>query len=150
MATTACTTTVSPSPRRYRKKSTNSEGAGTIALREIHKYPKSTELIIRKLPFQRLVREIALDFKTVLKFQPQAVLALQVTAEGYLLGLLEDTTTLHRWPLQREGQLGCGQVLDALPQEECESVLLASSTNDCFFDLCCSHLFALSTSLTYP
>ena len=146
MATTACTTTVSPSPRRYRKKSTNSEGAGTptatkkphryrpgtIALREIHKYQKSTELLIRKLPFQRLVREIALDFKTVLKFQPQAVLALQVTAEAYLVGLLEDTTTLHRWPLQREGQLGCGQELGALPQEECESVLLASSTNECF------------------
>ena len=73
MATTACTTTVSPSPRRYRKKSTNSEGAGTIALRETHKYPKSTELIIRKLPFQRLMREIALDFETVLEFQPQGV-----------------------------------------------------------------------------
>ncbi|THU60034.1 hypothetical protein C4D60_Mb07t08370 [Musa balbisiana] len=36
---------------------------GTVALREIRKYQKSTELLIRKLPFQRLVREIAQDFK---------------------------------------------------------------------------------------
>ena len=38
--------------------------AGTVALREIRRYQKSTELLIRKLPFQRLVREIAQDFKT--------------------------------------------------------------------------------------
>jgi histone H3 len=43
-------------PHRYRP--------GTVALREIRKYQKSTELLIRKLPFQRLVREIAQDFKT--------------------------------------------------------------------------------------
>lgn len=36
---------------------------GTVALREIRRYQKSTELLIRKLPFQRLVREIAHDFK---------------------------------------------------------------------------------------
>jgi histone H3 len=42
---------------------------GTVALREIRKYQKSTELLIRKLPFQRLVREIAQDFKTDLRFQ---------------------------------------------------------------------------------
>jgi histone H3 len=36
---------------------------GTVALREIRKYQKSTDLLIRKLPFQRLVREIAQDFK---------------------------------------------------------------------------------------
>ncbi|KAK8274162.1 hypothetical protein V6Z12_D10G055800 [Gossypium hirsutum] len=40
---------------------------GTVALREIRKYQKSTELLIRKLPFQRLVREIAQDFKTDLR-----------------------------------------------------------------------------------
>merc|ERR1711933_75118 len=48
-------------PHRYRP--------GTVALREIRKYQKSTELLIRKLPFQRLVREIAQDFKTDLRFQ---------------------------------------------------------------------------------
>ena len=39
---------------------------GTVALREIRRYQKSTELLIRKLPFQRLVREIAQDFKVSL------------------------------------------------------------------------------------
>jgi histone H3 len=52
---------------------------------------KSTELLIRKLPFQRLVREIAQDFKTDLRFQSSAVLALQEAAEAYLVGLFEDT-----------------------------------------------------------
>ena len=55
------------------------------------KYQKSTELLIRKLPFQRLVREIAQDFKTDLRFQSSAVLALQEASEAYLVGLFEDT-----------------------------------------------------------
>jgi histone H3 len=70
-------------PHRYRP--------GTVALREIRKYQKSTELLIRKLPFQRLVREIAQDYKTDLRFQSSAVLALQEAAEAYLVGLFEDT-----------------------------------------------------------
>ncbi|KAE8619713.1 hypothetical protein XENTR_v10009936 [Xenopus tropicalis] len=45
---------------------------------------KSTELLIRKLPFQRLVREIAQDFKTDLRFQSSAVMALQEASEAYL------------------------------------------------------------------
>lgn len=57
-------------PHRYRP--------GTVALREIRRYQKSTELLIRKLPFQRLVREIAQDFKTDLRFQSAAIGALQV------------------------------------------------------------------------
>ncbi|PKU70067.1 Histone H3.2 [Dendrobium catenatum] len=64
---------------------------GTVALREIRKYQKSTELLIRKLPFQRLVREIAQDFKTDLRFQSSAVAALQEASEAYLVGLFEDT-----------------------------------------------------------
>ena len=58
---------------------------------EIRRYQKSTELLIRKLPFQRLVREIAQDFKTDLRFQSLAVLALQEACEAYLVGLFEDT-----------------------------------------------------------
>merc|ERR1712146_725328 len=50
---------------------------GTVSLREIRRFQKSTELLIRKLPFQRLVREIANDFKNDLRFQSSAVLALQ-------------------------------------------------------------------------
>lgn len=64
---------------------------GTVALREIRKYQRSTELLIRKLPFQRLVREIAQDFKTELRFQSTAILALQEASEAYLVGLFEDT-----------------------------------------------------------
>ncbi len=63
---------------------------GTVALREIRKYQKSTDLLIRKLPFQRLVREIAHEFKAELRFQSSAVLALQEAAEAYLVGLFED------------------------------------------------------------
>jgi histone H3 len=65
-------------PHRYRP--------GTVALREIRRY-----LLIRKLPFQRLVCEIAQDFKSDLRFQGSAVLALQESAEAYLVGLFEDT-----------------------------------------------------------
>jgi histone H3 len=64
---------------------------GTVALREIRKYQKSTELLIRKLPFQRLIREIASDFKTDLRFQSSAVLALQEASESYIVSLFEDT-----------------------------------------------------------
>merc|ERR1712182_172324 len=63
--------------------------AGDRRLREIRKYQKSTELLIRKLPFQRLVREIAQDFKTDLRFQSSAVMALQEASEAYLVGLFE-------------------------------------------------------------
>ena len=76
-------------PMRYRP--------GTVALREIRRYQSTTELLIRKLPFSRLVREIARDFKTDLRFQPQAIGALQEAAEAYLVGLFEDTNlcTIH-------------------------------------------------------
>lgn len=64
---------------------------GTVALREIRRYQKSTDLLIRKLPFQRLVREIAQDFKNDLRFQGAAILALQEASESYLVSLFEDT-----------------------------------------------------------
>merc|ERR1712098_445961 len=70
-------------PHRYKP--------GTVALREIRRYQKSTELLIRKLPFQRPVREIAQDFKTDLRFQSSAVMALQEAVEAYLVSLFEDT-----------------------------------------------------------
>ncbi len=64
---------------------------GTVALREIGKYQKSTDLLIRKLPFQRLCREVSQDFKVDLRFQGSAVLALQEASEAYVTGLFEDT-----------------------------------------------------------
>ena len=77
---------------------------GTVALKQIRQYQKSTELLIRKLPFQRLVREIAGDSEIItsplcgkVRFQSTAVMALQEAAEAYLVGLFEDTNlcTIH-------------------------------------------------------
>ena len=70
-------------PHRYR--------SGRVTLREIRRYQKSMELLIRRLPFQRLVREIAQDYKARLNFASGAILALQEAAEAYLVGLFEDT-----------------------------------------------------------
>ena len=64
---------------------------GIAALKEIRHFQKGTALLIRKLPFQRLVREIAGDFKTELRFQQAAIEALQEASEAYLIGLFEDT-----------------------------------------------------------
>jgi len=69
-------------PRRWRP--------GTVALREIRKYQKSTDLLIRRAPFQRLCREIAQEIQKDVCFQSTAVLALQEASEGYLVGLFED------------------------------------------------------------
>ena len=77
-------------PYRYR--------LGTVALKQIRQYQKSTELLIRKLPFQRLVREIAGDSEIItsplcgkVRFQSTAIMTLQEAAEAYLVGLFEDT-----------------------------------------------------------
>jgi histone H3 len=67
-------------PHRYRP--------GTVALREIRKYQKSTDLLVRKLPFQRLAREIAQDFKSDLRFTAQSISALQEASEMYLVDVL--------------------------------------------------------------
>eukprot|EP00073_Rattus_norvegicus_P053824 XP_017456208.1 PREDICTED: uncharacterized protein LOC102548682 isoform X2 [Rattus norvegicus] len=87
-------------PHRYRP--------GTVALREIRRYQKSTELLIRKLPFQRLVREIAQDFKTDLRFQSSAVMALQEASEAYLVGLFEDTNLCVLTTMSGRGKGGKG------------------------------------------
>jgi len=73
-------------PHRYRP--------GTVALREIRRYQKSTELLMKKAPFQRLAREILQDDhkgSEVERYQSMAVLAMQEAAEAYLVGLFEDT-----------------------------------------------------------
>ena len=64
---------------------------GTQSLREIRKYQKSTQLLIRKRPFQNLVREVAQSYKCNVRFQSNAILALQEAAEAYLVGMFEDT-----------------------------------------------------------
>lgn len=64
---------------------------GTVALREIRKFQKSTDFLIRKLPFQRLVREIAQDYKSDVRFQTSSLMAIQEAAEAYLVKLFEDS-----------------------------------------------------------
>jgi len=66
---------------------------GTVALREIRRYQKSTNLLIRKAPFSRLVREIAVEELGLrdMRFQSIAILALQEASEAYLVHLFEDT-----------------------------------------------------------
>ena len=72
-------------PRRFRP--------GTVALREIRKYQKSTDLLIRKIPFQRLVREVCrglektLGLRYQLRFQSTALLALQEGSKSYLVNM---------------------------------------------------------------
>ena len=63
-------------PHRYRP--------GTVAIREIRRYQKSTDLLLRKAPFQRLVREIAGYIRSDLRFQQNAILALQVCSRNHV------------------------------------------------------------------
>ncbi|KAI9593837.1 histone-fold-containing protein [Syncephalis fuscata] len=74
----------------------------TLALREIRQYQKSTDLLIRKAPFARLVRQVALDFtvnnfissvngsEAGLRWRPEAIEALQEASEAFLVHLFED------------------------------------------------------------
>ena len=69
--------------RRYRP--------GTVALRDIRRYQKNTELLIKRAPFIRLCRELAQDFKTDLRFRADSLVALQEASEAYLVGLFTDS-----------------------------------------------------------
>jgi histone H3 len=70
-------------PHRYRP--------GTVALREIRKYQKTTELLLRKLPFQRLVREVDQEYKDGLRMTSHCLNACQEAAEAYLVRIFEDS-----------------------------------------------------------
>ena len=70
---------------------------GTMVLREIRKYQKSTELLIRKLPFMELVQEVGQQFLTGVWFQGTTIMALQEASKAYLVSLFEDSNfcTIH-------------------------------------------------------
>ena len=76
--------------KKYRYK------PGTVALREIKKYQKSTELLISKLPFQRLIKQVAEEFAVlegkvdIIRFTVGAVFALQEICESFIVGFFED------------------------------------------------------------
>ncbi|KAG6365309.1 hypothetical protein INS49_006918 [Diaporthe citri] len=76
-----------PQGRRYRYR------PGTKALREIRQYQRTTDLLLLKLPFARLVREVAINFRPIgeeFRWQSQAIQALQEAAEAFLVHLFED------------------------------------------------------------
>merc|ERR1712157_198948 len=77
-------------PHRYQN--------GTVALREIRRYQASTELLLSKSTFTRLVKEIAQEYKAEIRFQSAAILALQEAAEYYIVKLMSDTQdcSIHR------------------------------------------------------
>ncbi|XP_072887691.1 uncharacterized protein [Hemitrygon akajei] len=98
---------------------------GTVALREIRRYQKSTELLIRKLPFQRLVREIAQDFKTDLRFQSSAVMALQEASKVYL-------TCCFSWSDREENSLpSSSSALTLLEPSNSNGLLTKNQTGTC-------------------
>ncbi|OSX79357.1 hypothetical protein BU14_0079s0001 [Porphyra umbilicalis] len=68
--------------RRYR--------SGTVAPRDIRRFQRSGELLLSKLPFQRLVREGTQEYTNAPRFQASAAPALQEVAEAYLVGLFQD------------------------------------------------------------
>ena len=92
LAAKSAKTTMSGSMPKPRKSS------AVIALHEIRRFQKSIDLLIPLLPFQRLVHEITQDFKTGLRFQSTAILALQEATESWLASLFESANlcAIHR------------------------------------------------------
>ena len=83
-------TKAAPGKRRYRP--------GERALREIRFYQRNTDLLIRRLPFARLVREVqTYFFRKPFRWQAEAMVAMQEAAEAHLVGLFEDANlcTIH-------------------------------------------------------
>ena len=77
---------------------------GLLALHEIHRYQQSTESLIRRTPFNKLIKEISQKYRICpngpgipsvqVYFQSTALAALQQAAENYLVGLFEDVNLL--------------------------------------------------------
>ena len=75
-----------------------------VALREIRRYQKSTECLIKRSPFQKLIREISQEYRVCpdgpgtpsiqVRFQSTAIAALQEAAENFIVGLFEDVNLL--------------------------------------------------------
>lgn len=67
---------------------------GTVALREIRKQQKRTDTVLPKASFQRLVRELSINFKSDLRFEREALLALQEAAESHLVNMFQHSHNL--------------------------------------------------------
>ncbi|KAK7195672.1 histone H3 variant [Novymonas esmeraldas] len=70
---------------------------GTVALREVRKYQHSTDMLIARAPFRRLVKEIVSTVKDTIRMRSSAVEAIQVATEGYIVNVLGDANlcTIH-------------------------------------------------------
>ena len=79
-----------PSDADVKPKKAHRWRPGTVALREIRKYQQATGFLLPKLPFQRLVREIAQDVKTNVRFTKGALEAVQEASEAYMVSILTD------------------------------------------------------------
>ena len=85
-------------------KKTHRYRPGMVVLREIQRYQKSTENLIKRTPFQKLIREILQEYRICpdgpgtpsvqVRFQSTAIAALQEAAENYIVGLFEDVNLL--------------------------------------------------------
>ena len=89
--------TVAGEKKKSKVKKVNRVRPGTVALREIRKLQKCSDLLLPKQPFQRLVRDIAKSCNNDLRFQSSALLGIQEAAEAFMTGLFEDSylCTLH-------------------------------------------------------
>lgn len=80
-----------PADGGMKEKRKNRMKPGTVTLREIKKYQKSIDMLLPRASFQRLVRGITMDMDHTLRFQSQALHALQEATESYIVGVFEDT-----------------------------------------------------------
>ena len=80
-----------PAEGGMKEKKARKNRPGTVSLREVKKYQKSINMLLPRAPFQRLVRSICMDMDDQLRFQPDALFALQEATEAYVVGLFEDT-----------------------------------------------------------
>ena len=76
--------------------------SGVLALREIRRYQRNTDLLLKKMPFARLVRELSQKYNSTpqdgeKRWQVDALEALQEATEAYLIKLFEDALlcTIH-------------------------------------------------------
>jgi len=77
-------------PATKKAKKTHRFRPGSVVIKDIRKYQKSTDLLIRVLPFQRMVRSIVQGFKSDVRFQASALRALQEALENHMVQMLED------------------------------------------------------------
>ncbi|CBZ25736.1 putative histone H3 variant [Leishmania mexicana MHOM/GT/2001/U1103] len=82
-----------PSGKKYRHR----WRPGTVALREVRKYQRSTEMLIARTPFRRLVKEIMSTFKDTMHMRHSAMEAIQEATESYVVSVLGDANlcTIH-------------------------------------------------------